>query len=203
MAWLIRRLGSRALSEALGPALPVIQAAASDPVPTVQAQGLWALHHISEGQPHTGRNYLFESLLYVFMHLSPRAWGPKRTEHAKFSAGLRPLQDTHVSSLRPQPISRVFPLKTRTRVTDAGGAEASPDDLRSHRAELQKTTVKALVACDERAWPAAAAAACGTAIAIHGTVPFLAGSHLISRTLLVRSWLAVRAYTALFSPKAA
>ena len=96
VAWLIRRLGSRALSEALGPALPVIQAAATDPAPAVQAQGLWALHHISEGQPLTGHNSLFESLLYVFMHLSLRPWGPKRTEHAKISAGHQPLQHTHV-----------------------------------------------------------------------------------------------------------
>ena len=29
-------------------------------------------------------------------------------------------------------------------------------------------TVKALVACDERAWAAAASAACGTAVAVHG-----------------------------------
>jgi hypothetical protein len=49
-------------------------------------------------------------------------------------------------------------------------AEASPDDLRRYRAELEKTNLKALVACDEHAWPAAAAAACQTAVAIHGTV---------------------------------
>lgn len=101
VAWLIRRLGSRALSEALGPALPVIQAAATDPAPAVQAQGLWALHHISEGQPLTGHSSLFEFLLCVFMHLSPRACGPGRTEHAEISAGHRPLQHNHVTSLRP------------------------------------------------------------------------------------------------------
>lgn len=49
MAWLIRRLGSKALGDALGPALPCMQAAATDPSPAVQASGLWALHHISQG----------------------------------------------------------------------------------------------------------------------------------------------------------
>ncbi len=48
------------------------------------------------------------------------------------------------------------------------GAEATPEDLRSHKKELARVTVKALVACDERAWSAAASAACGTAVALHG-----------------------------------
>ena len=48
------------------------------------------------------------------------------------------------------------------------GAEALLGDLRVHRTELARTTVKALVACDERAWPAAASAACGIAVALHG-----------------------------------
>ena len=48
------------------------------------------------------------------------------------------------------------------------GAEALPGDLRSHKGELARVTVKALVACDERAWAAAASAACGTAVALHG-----------------------------------
>ena len=47
-------------------------------------------------------------------------------------------------------------------------AEALPGDLRSHKKELARVTVKALVACDERAWPAAASAATGTAVALHG-----------------------------------
>ena len=114
MAWLIRRLGFRALSEALGPALPTIQAAATDPAPAVQAQGLWALHHISEGQPLTGHSSLFESLLCRFMHLSPRACGRGRTEHAEISAGHRHLQHNHITSLRPPLILTVFLLEARS-----------------------------------------------------------------------------------------
>lgn len=49
LAWLIRRLGSGALSDALTSVLPCVQAAATDPSPAVQAQGLWALHHLARG----------------------------------------------------------------------------------------------------------------------------------------------------------
>ena len=49
LAWLVRRLRAEALYAALGPALPCVQAAATDPSPAVQAQGMWALHHISQG----------------------------------------------------------------------------------------------------------------------------------------------------------
>ena len=53
---MIRRLGPWALGQALGPALPCMQAAATDPSPAVQAQGLWALHHVSQGLAPTDEN---------------------------------------------------------------------------------------------------------------------------------------------------
>ena len=62
------------------------------------------------------------------------------------------------------------------------GAEALPGDLRSHKGELTRLTVRALVGCDERAWPAAVSAACGTAIALHGR----AGNH--SSGLKAQRW---------------
>lgn len=49
LAWLVRRLGYEALGGIVGFALPCISAAAADPSPAVQRQGLWALHHLATG----------------------------------------------------------------------------------------------------------------------------------------------------------
>ena len=49
LAWLLRRLGYASLGGVIGLALPCISAAAQDPSPAVQRQGLWALHHLATG----------------------------------------------------------------------------------------------------------------------------------------------------------
>lgn len=57
LAWAVRRLGYRALAGVVNYGLPVILAAANDPSPAVQRQGLWALHHLA-----TGKRFCFPAL---------------------------------------------------------------------------------------------------------------------------------------------
>ncbi len=49
LAWAVRRLGYRALGGVVNYGLPVVLAAASDPSPAVQRQGLRTLQHIATG----------------------------------------------------------------------------------------------------------------------------------------------------------
>lgn len=47
-------------------------------------------------------------------------------------------------------------------------AEALPGDLLWQKEALLKAARKAIIGCDERAWPAAAPAACALAVALEG-----------------------------------
>lgn len=47
-------------------------------------------------------------------------------------------------------------------------AEALPGDLQWQKEALLKAAQRAVVGCDERAWPAAAPAACALAVALEG-----------------------------------
>ena len=49
-----------------------------------------------------------------------------------------------------------------------GRPEALPADLRWQREALLRVARRSLLGCDERAWPAAAPAACALAVALEG-----------------------------------